>query len=353
MAVAHALLGILARGERHGYELRAALADELGPDWRLDFGQLYRALGAMQRKGWITSHVAAGAGGPQRKLRAITPAGRRELARWVAAPASMPRRRHLPAARAHFARSRTMGRSREETAAPLVALGSDDRLLQLLAQRLAAGHPDPGFDFSAPAVGSLAGLEALREGRAHLAGVHLRDADSGEYNVPFVKHLVPEEPVVLLTLAVREQGLLLAPGNPLRVRGVRDLIRRRVRLINRQRGAGTRLLLYQHLRRAGIDARAIAGYEREAPTHAAVAAAIAAGEADAGPGMRTAAEEHGLDFLPLAEERFDLAIPRAVFDSPRLRPLLEVLHDPGFRRAAAALPGYDLSRMGRIAARLQ
>lgn len=339
MPVAHAVLGVLARGPRHGYELRRALEAELGAEWRVDFGQLYRVLARLERAGWVRVQRQERAAGPTRKVRAITAAGRRELERWRAQPPPAPRRRE--AAAVH----RRLGGP-----APLLIAGSDDAVLDLLETALGARHPE--LRFGAERVGSLAGLWALREGRAQIAGIHLLDPDSGEYNVPFVKHLLPEESVVLVTLARREQGLLLAAGNPHRVRAVRDLTRRGLRLINRQRGAGTRLRLHQALRAARVDPRDLAGWEHAVATHAAVAAAVAAGQADAGPGTRAAAAQAGLDFLPIGEERYDLAIPRALFDAPQLRPLLEGLHDRSLRRAAAALPGYDVSHMGGIAARV-
>jgi molybdate-binding protein len=228
--------------------------------------------------------------------------------------------------------------------------GSDDLLLDLLATRVTRSTTAVRFD--GPRLGSLGGLMALRDGRAQLAGVHLLDIESGEYNVPFVKHLLPEEAVILITLAHREQGILVAPGNPKRIRSVRDLARRHVHLINRQPGAGTRLLLFHHLRRNGIDPRTLPGYDREVPTHAAVAAAIAAGTADAGPGIRAAAEACGLGFVPLARERYDLAVLRRVFDSPTFRPVLEILHGTEFSQAAVVIPGYDTGEMGRIVADL-
>ncbi|MFN8644738.1 MAG: substrate-binding domain-containing protein [Candidatus Binatia bacterium] len=341
MPVAHAVLGILASGPRHGYDLRRALEEELGAEWRVDFGQLYRVLARLDRAGWVRVQRQERAAGPTRKVRAITAAGRRELERWRATPPPATRRREATAVH------RRLGGHAER---PLLIAGSDDAVLDLLVSALAAQHPELGLDVER--VGSLAGLWALREGRAQIAGIHLLDADSREYNVPFVKHLLPEESVLLLTLARREQGLLLAPGNPCRVRGVCDLARRGVRLVNRQRGAGTRLLLHHALRAARLDPAALPGWERAVATHAAVAAAIAAGEADAGPGTRAAAAQAGLDFLPIGEERYDLAIPRALFDAPRLRPLFEALHARAFRRAAAALPGYDLTRMGAVAARI-
>ena len=180
--------------------------------------------------------------------------------------------------------------------------------------------------------------------------MHLLDVDTGLYNVPFVKHLLLEESIVLLTLVRREQGLMLAKGNPLHVRGVRDLARRGLRLVNRQRGTGTRLLLHHLLRAARVDPRAVHGWDHVLDTHGGVAAAVAAGTADAAPGVRAAAVRAGLDFLPLGVERYDLAIPRPLFDSPRLRPLREALHARAFRRSAAALPGYDVGEMGTVAA---
>jgi DNA-binding PadR family transcriptional regulator len=224
MPIAHAVLGVLARGPRHGYELRRALEEELGADWRVDYGQLYRVLARLERAGWVRLHREERATGPTRKVRAITAAGRRELARWSAAPAAPIRQRDATPVQRRFG----------ERLAPLTVGASDDPVLALLGATLGNRHPELGF--RTEPLGSLAGLWALRDGRVQLAGVHLLDVDTGLYNVPFVKHLLLEEPIVLLTLVRREQGLMLANGNPLRVRGVRDLVRRGVRLVNRQRG---------------------------------------------------------------------------------------------------------------------
>jgi len=338
MPIAHAVLGVLARGPRHGYELRRALEEELGADWRVDYGQLYRVLARLERAGWVRLHREERATGPTRKVRAITAAGRRELARWSAAPAAPIRQRDATPVQRRFG----------ERLAPLTVGASDDPVLALLGATLGNRHPELGL--RTEPLGSLAGLWALRDGRVQLAGVHLLDVDTGLYNVPFVKHLLLEESIVLLTLVRREQGLMLAKGNPLRVRGVRDLVRRGVRLVNRQRGTGTRLLLQHLLRAARVDPRAVNGWDRVLDTHGGVAAAVAAGTADAAPGVRAAAVRAGLDFLSLGVERYDLAIPLPLFDSPRLRPLREALHARAFRRSAAALPGYDVGEMGTVAA---
>lgn len=344
MPLAHALLSLLARGDKHGYELRRDVEREFGPDWRIDFGQLYRELARMEREGWVKARAEIKAKGPARKVRIITPAGRRELTRWAGKTLAPARNRDELSVWRRFVQTRDGGVERA-----LVAIGNDDFVLQLLAQTLAAEHPQIRFEMQSAA--SLAGLNALREGQADLAGIHLLDLESGEYNVPYVKYLLPEDEVVLVTLAHREQGLLLAPGNPLGVRGVRDLARSRVRLINRRRGAGTRLLLYHLLKRAHVDPSEIKDYDREAPTHDALAATIASGGADAGPGIRAAAEKWKLAFVPLGEERYDLAIPRTVFESPQLRPLLDVLNRKAFHRQAGAIPGYDVSKMGTVVAR--
>lgn len=345
MALAHTLLSLLARGERHGYELRRDIEREFGPEWRVDFGQLYRELARMELAGWIKAHSSAtDARGPARKVRRITPSGRRELARWAELSTTPARRRDETLVRRRFVQT-----GDGSVARGLLAIGNDDFVLQRAARTLAAQHSLIRFEV-VPAA-SMVGLNALREREADLAGVHLLDLETGEYNTPYVKHLLPEDAMVLVTLATREQGLLLAPGNPLNIRGLRDLARRRVRLINRRQGAGTRVLLHHLLRKARVSPSDIQDYDREAPTHDALAATIASGAADAGPGIRAAAEKWNLTFVPLAEERYDLVMTRAIFESPQMQPLLALLHDKAFRRSVASIPGYDVSRMGTVVAR--
>ena len=163
-------------------------------------------------------------------------------------------------------------------------------------------------------------------------------------NAPFVRHLLPEGGWVLVNVAWRENGLIVAHGNPRRIRGVRDLARRGMRIVNRQRDAGTRVLLMRELRRAGIDPASVRGFERCVATHGAVADTIALGLADAGPGLRAAAAARGLDFVPLAPERYDIAFPCAIFDSRpavfsrwRRSRLWRCLH---WRRAKRPLPAW-------------
>jgi putative molybdopterin biosynthesis protein len=225
--------------------------------------------------------------------------------------------------------------------ATLRIAGSDDPLFAWLTRELG---------FTTQIVGSYGGIWALQRRDADAATLHLQDADTHEYNAPFVRHLLPEGDWVLVNIAWRENGLIVARGNPRRIRGVRDLARRSVRIVNRQRDAGTRVLLMRELRRAGIDPASISGVERCVATHGAVADMIALGLADAGPGLRAAAAARGLDFVPLAPERYDIAFPREVFDSRPAQELFDALSSRAFHDEAARLQGYDLRDCGRVVA---
>jgi putative molybdopterin biosynthesis protein len=234
----------------------------------------------------------------------------------------------------------------EDIDGTLVVLGSHDNTLDLLATllrrraarlRLSSGH-----------VGSLGGLMALKQGRAHLGGSHLFDPETKTYNVPYIQRYLPELPLKLINLAWREQGLMVAPGNPLNIRSIKDLARPEVRFINRQRGAGTRLLLDHLLKEHGLNPGAVQGYEREEYTHMAVAVNVHSGTADVGLGILAAARALGLDFIPLTPERYDLVVPESTFSDPRFQVLLEVIRSPEFTAGAEALGGYDLKDSGRI-----
>ena len=188
-----------------------------------------------------------------------------------------------------------------------------------------------------------AGLTALRDGLCHVAGSHLLDPESGEYTLPYLERLLPGREVSVVRLVHREQGLIVAPGNPTGTTGIEDVAERGLRYVNRQRGAGTRVLLDHELARRGISPEAIVGYEREEHTHLAVAAAVAAGRADCGLGVLAAARAFGLDFVPVAKEPYDL-----VFEpDPILDPLWALLESEDFRRAVTDLGGYDTTEMGR------
>jgi putative molybdopterin biosynthesis protein len=198
-------------------------------------------------------------------------------------------------------------------------------------------------------VGSLAGLVAIGRGNCHLGGTHLLDPETGEYNLSYLRRHLSGVPCRLLTLALRQQGLMVAPGNPKGVSGLEDLAREGVRFVNRQAGSGTRVLLDYHLARLGLDPEAIAGYDQDEYTHMAVAVQVLSGGADVGLGVLAAARALGLDFVPLVIERYDLCIPEEHWDDPRVRVLRRTLESPEFRRAVEELGGYDVEPMGRVA----
>ncbi|MDR2945568.1 MAG: molybdopterin biosynthesis protein [Candidatus Adiutrix sp.] len=236
-------------------------------------------------------------------------------------------------------------RSPGEIDGALLAIGSHDNTLDVLDGLLRKHRP--GYRLTSAHVGSLGGLMALKAGRCHLAGTHLLGTD-GLYNRAAISEHLKGVPIKLLRLADREQGLMVAPGNPLNVTGLRDLTRPGVTFINRQRGSGTRVLLDWELARLGLDQQSIAGYEDEEYTHMSVAAAVAGGRVSAGLGVKSAAMALGLDFLPVGVEEYDLAVSARYWDDPRLQSLLEVIRSQSFLEAAEALGGYGLSRTGEV-----
>jgi putative molybdopterin biosynthesis protein len=227
----------------------------------------------------------------------------------------------------------------------IVAIGSHDPVLDLAASTLRSS--DPGVTLASGNVGSMGGLIALRDGLCHLAGSHLLEPGTGEYTLPYVDRILAGHEIAVVRLVHRSQGMLVAPDNPLGLASIADLARPGLRYVNRQRGAGTRVLLDFELGRAGIDPAAIVGYAREEPTHLAVAAAIASGRADCGMGVLAAARAFGLGFVPIAEEPYDLVLERETLGDPLLVPLWELLETVGFRSAVEELGGYDTSEMGR------
>ncbi|MEM7118856.1 MAG: molybdopterin biosynthesis protein [Chloroflexota bacterium] len=237
-------------------------------------------------------------------------------------------------------------RTPREIERTMVAIGSHDLTLDVLAQFLA--EKTAGFRLMSANVGSLGGLVALRRGEAHLAGSHLLDPETGIYNNSYLARYLPQRGLVVVTLVGREQGWIVPAGNPKGLKGWADIAGEDIQYVNRQRGAGTRVLLDYELGQQGIEAAQVRGYEREEYTHLAVAAAVASGVADAGLGIRAAARALDLDFVPLTHEQYELVIPKAHFESGRLDPLLGLLHDDGFKTAVSALPGYDVTPMGRM-----
>lgn len=227
----------------------------------------------------------------------------------------------------------------------IVAIGSHDLVLDLAATELRAA--DPTLTLMSSNVGSLGGLVALRDGLCHLAGSHLLHPATGEYTLPYLDEMMPDRELAVVRLVHRAQGLLVPPGNPKDVKGLSDLAGGRLSYVNRQRGAGTRMLLDHELRGLEIDPAGIDGYAREEPTHLAVAAAIAAGRADCGLGIMAAAQAFGLDFVPVAEEPYDLVVDARGIDDPLLDPLWTLLASDEFKASVEALGGYRTAETGR------
>jgi putative molybdopterin biosynthesis protein len=220
----------------------------------------------------------------------------------------------------------------------VVFSGSHDLALEKIGEQIA----DHLTLLTLP-VGSLDGLVNLRQGLCQVSGAHLLDK-SGEYNAPFVRHLFPDRAMDLVTLAYRTQGLMLTPGNSKGVRGVADLTQTGLRFINRNPGSGTRLWLDTELERLGIPPEKIDGYEHVVNTHTECARAIANGQADAALGLQASAQQYGLDFIPLFEERYDLVLPREQENT--LAPLLEHIQTAAFRRTVSSLTGYNTFHSG-------
>jgi putative molybdopterin biosynthesis protein len=235
-------------------------------------------------------------------------------------------------------------RTRKEIERTILSIGSHDLTLDLMAQFLA----EHDRRLVSANVGSQGGLVALRRGEAHFAGSHLLDPDTGEYNISYIRRYMPNIPVKVVALVRRDQGLIVARGNPKRIKSLEDLGRPDVRFVNRQRGAGTRVLLDYHLNLLTISQSSIEGYRQEEYTHLGVAASIASGRADSGLGIAAAAQALDLDFVPLFQERYDLVIPNQFAADALLAPLFRLMADPLFRKAVSLLTGYNVSVMGTI-----
>jgi putative molybdopterin biosynthesis protein len=228
----------------------------------------------------------------------------------------------------------------------ILCTGSHDLAIAVLEDQLKQRHPE--LKIAASNVGSLGGLLALGRGETHIAGTHLLDPESGRYNVPDIKKTIPNVRLELIHLAQREQGILVGRSNPKSINSLKDLANAGIRFVNRQLGSGTRILLDHELKKLGIDPATIAGYEREEFTHMAVGVAVASGLADAALGVRAAATALGLDFIPVANEEYDLLVSRPFFDSERGAKLIRVICSDGFKLAVTALGGYDTTKCGEI-----
>jgi molybdopterin molybdotransferase/putative molybdopterin biosynthesis protein len=235
-------------------------------------------------------------------------------------------------------------RSKADIEKTIFCVGSHDLTLDLISQFLA----ESGRRLSSANVGSQGGLIALRREEAHLAGSHLLNPETGEYNISYIRQYMPNQPVKVVALVGRDQGLMVKRGNPKQIRNLKDLTNPDIQFVNRQRGAGTRVLLDYQLKLLAITSEHIVGYSQEEYTHLGVAAAIASGRADCGLGIAAAAHALDLEFIPLFQERYDLVIPKQFAEGDLLAPLFEVLAESRFRKAVSQLPGYDVSVMGTI-----
>jgi putative molybdopterin biosynthesis protein len=232
----------------------------------------------------------------------------------------------------------------EEIDSTIVCTGSHDMLLDVISDMM-SGESEC-VRLSSTHIGSLGGLMALQRGEAHITPTHLLDEDTGIYNESYIRSLFPGEEIVLVKGVGRTQGIMTAPGNPLCIKGVEDL--RRVRYVNRQRGAGTRVLLDYKLKQAGISPDEIDGYDAEAATHMAVAAQVVSGEADCGMGVYSAAHAMGLDFIPVGEEEYDFAMRPETLEMPEMKSFLRILTSDGFKAELDKLGGYSTEHTGEI-----
>lgn len=228
----------------------------------------------------------------------------------------------------------------------VVIIGSHDPLLDVLSDLMSKSHS--GVNVSSTHVGSLGGIMAIRRGEAHMGGVHMLDMEDGTYNVSYIKKYMPEIKMALLHLVNRTQGFMVAKGNPKNINSVSDLTTEGLRFVNRQKGSGTRLLLDFNLQRSGIDSAQIKGYDKEEFTHLSTAAAVAENGADAALGIYSAAKAFGLDFIPVCDEQYDLAIPVKFLNTDIVAKVIEVIKSKEFISAAKDMGGYDTSHTGEI-----
>lgn len=237
-------------------------------------------------------------------------------------------------------------RPRKEIERNLLLIGNHDLALNWVINHLRA--ESAGFDLQVQPVGGLAGLVSLRRNECHLAGVDWLDDETAQGHSPFVKQALTGGEMAQVNLVCRMQGLVVKRGNPKAITELTGLIREDVTFINQQCGTGTRVFLEAWLKQNGYTPEQIRGFEREEYTHLGAVAAVAGGTADTALGIWAAARAIELDFLPLAEERYDLILPIALLDDERIRHLIGILRSPAFRAAAEALGGYRTTDSGQV-----
>jgi putative molybdopterin biosynthesis protein len=225
-------------------------------------------------------------------------------------------------------------------------IGSHDLVIELLLEFV--NHSASPFEIKTYFKGSLEGLIALFHREAEITGIHLWDEISKEYNLPFIKHLLPSEALTVVNIVQRVQGWIVPAGNPYNIHSWEDIKNKEIKFVNRQRGSGTRLRLDQYLLENEIPSNQIQGYANEEQTHLGVALKIANGEANAGIGIQVAAQRMGLGFVPLFKERYDLVILQSTTNRPEWQQILAILNSPAFHRAIEQQSGYDASLTGKV-----
>jgi len=228
----------------------------------------------------------------------------------------------------------------------LLASGSNDPILDILQTHLRRMHPE-FYIFSAN-TGSTEGLKALDKGYTDIAWSHLFDPETGAYNLPFLPSYLPNINPVVVNLFYRELGFVVAPENPRGIRTFADLAGEGVKFINRQQGAGTRVLVDYHLKQLGIPSVKIDGYEQEVFTHFEVGLSILAKEADVGIATGAVSKLLGLGFVPITSESFDMILDKSVFFEKGIQALIEILNSDNFRRRVSSLGNYDFHKSGKI-----
>ncbi len=237
-------------------------------------------------------------------------------------------------------------RLREDIEKAILICGSHDMALDVLNDLLRITYP--GFSLSSSNVGSFGGIASMKRNETHAAGMHLLDTATGEYNISYIQKHFPNEDMLLINLVYRQQGMMVAKGNPFNIMTIEDLTKKNVKFLNRQKGAGTRILLDYLLEKKGIKNSEISGYSKEEYNHLAIAAAVAAGSADVGIGIKAAAQALDLDFIPLTEERYDICIRKEFLNDIRIVGMLEIINSQQFKERVQALGGYGTQKTGKI-----
>ncbi|RQD55700.1 MAG: molybdopterin biosynthesis protein [Desulfonatronovibrio sp. MSAO_Bac4] len=236
-------------------------------------------------------------------------------------------------------------RPRKELDRVLVAVGSHDNTMDILTNEL-MGMDNP-IHLASTHVGSMGGITAILDRAAHIAGIHLFDPDTNDYNFPFLQKYAPDLKFKIVNLAIRHQGLIVSKGNSKKISGISDLTRKDIVFVNRQRGAGTRILLDHHLKQSGISPDEVNGYDEEEFTHMAVAVNVLSQTADCGMGIMAAANALNLEFVPIAKERYDLLIPDYSFNEPKVEVLLDLINNSSFKEKIRKLGGYETDLTGQ------